>query len=51
MNIKLIASEIVRAMTPAKLEKKQEEYLLHCAQIVIEKYLRGEVKNGDENNG
>ena len=40
MNIKLIASEIVRAMTPAKLEKKQEEYLLHCAQIVIENHLR-----------
>lgn len=40
MNIKLIASELVRAMTPAKLEKGQEEYLLHCAQIVIENHLR-----------
>lgn len=40
IDLKFIASEIVRAMTPAKLTEEQQEYLQYCAPIVLENQLR-----------
>ena len=49
IDTKFTASEIVRAMTPAKLTKEQEEYLKHVAEIVIDNQLRKAKEKADSN--
>lgn len=49
IDTKFTASEIVRAMTPAKLTMAQEEYLKHVAEIVIDNQLRKAKEKSDSN--